>query len=237
MAGSKIFLEPILADTVGGIQTAVDEVVTVLDPVPEKIDEQILMLSKVANVIGSSVNNIAVTDGDEFSFLILQLPNSYELQNRITDETEDNYVVTKDYQTTFVTYVNGTFDIKIPAINLVYYLITNTLTGKEQVSISYELKRNNTTVKSGVLYYHEEANGTVWHYSSSVTTEALKISGINCAANDEFELTITLSSSVYAGGGVNGRADLSIFPYYTSTLVNAGYKLVDIVDRGIIVQE
>jgi len=65
MAGSKTFLQPILDETVGGIQEAVDDVVEVVQPIPDKIDEQIASLEAVVQAIGSTAAALSVKSGDE----------------------------------------------------------------------------------------------------------------------------------------------------------------------------
>lgn len=71
MAGSRIFLQPVLHDTVEAMNTGISgmneslgEVKTVLEPVPEKIDEQIDELKEVAKVISATAQSLAITSDD-----------------------------------------------------------------------------------------------------------------------------------------------------------------------------
>lgn len=233
MAGSKIFLEPILAETVNGVDGAIQDVITVLDPVPDKIDEQIGELSKVVNIIGSSLNNISITDGNEFSFILKRLNSFYEAKINIDPADPGAHTDTKTESATFHTYVNGTFKITIPAYETYTTIVTNNLGDyANYVSLDYELTRNGTTVKSGNMYSasydNTEAGG---HIDPKTRHNAIEISNITCAANDEFVLTITATAYVYTMG-------LAQMAYYGGAdRIIANYKLVDVVENGIVVQE
>lgn len=73
MAGSKIFLEPILSKTVasidqslGDMETSLQNVKQSVDVVPGKIDAQITELQAVASTISNTVNQIYVSPGSDY---------------------------------------------------------------------------------------------------------------------------------------------------------------------------
>ena len=230
MAGSKIFLEPILTETVNGVQGAIDDVITVLDPVPEKIDEQISMLTRVANVIGSSINNISVKDGDAYIFDLFSWVNK-SLDANIAESNYQDNVDKHDFVATFHSYVSGTFDIILPRFFTSLYLATSADGQYNYATVDYDLTRNGTSVKSGNLYEFKKENTAAATYGDAQTVhDATLLSNITCAANDEFVLTLTVKANVYSKGrvlfNVGGNKEIA----------TAGYSLVNIVDDGIIVQ-
>jgi len=234
MAGSKIFLEPILSETVNGVDGAIQDVINVLDPVPEKIDEQIEKLAQVVNVVGASLSNISVADGSDFSFNIIAGSGSKYKNLAIPNNVPYGAVTTNTViSSTFTTYVDGTFKINIPAYRVRYSGITTGSGDDYNITISYELTKNGTTVKSGTILNENIDNSVEGDIGSNFGTTATELSNIACSLGDIYVLTLTMTLTGYGGEGYIAANLWASFDLYVA--ITAGYRLVEIATDGIVV--
>lgn len=128
MAGSELYIQPILQETVGDISGAVDDVKEAILPVPGKIDDQIIQLQavvnklqevvaavadntlKVSTAIGAVPTNVDIKSGNMNS-LVLNAPEQYSNpSSQISDFNYPLRIYPADYQSFKVVANSGSMD-------------------------------------------------------------------------------------------------------------------------------
>lgn len=202
MAGSKIFLEPILAETVNGVDGAIQDVITVLDPVPGKIDEQINKLSEVVGIIGSSISNVNIVAYDGILFKVLAAGII----------TSTNF---KSASKTVHCAADGTLRLKVYGNLFMHCIVVEDTSTSVKITVVDET--TSTTVKEQTF------TGTPAALSnqSGYTVVAFESYDFDFTCNKNHDYTVTIETIEY---------NMEIVNMY-NFVAGFSYKLADIIDE------
>lgn len=139
MAGGKIFLEPILQNTVVDPIHSINDAIA---PLPAKIDEQIKALENVAELVGSSASIVNIIAGYKNEYDAADLSGISVPKSGGSIATFDFYAGSK---------TNGRTYVYIPALSIHFKQISESVTTARSVSLSITDVTTSTSVYSKTL--------------------------------------------------------------------------------------